>query len=237
MIVLRREAGIGFPIESSNKLTKRLREAFLARAGEGKPLSSVLSGHDGDKPSAVPHVAFVALPNVGGEHSDGRLMGLAVVLPVVIGKADRRTALRACASIESINLGEQLGEWKVEIANFDVTQRTLKTDTWMKPARRWQTVTPILLDRFPKKNLSSVHLLAIACARAGFPEPVRCSYGQYSDLKGVAPVPAFEPSRWAVHATLEFNVPVGGPVLIGAGRFLGMGLMKPAQQPEKESRE
>jgi hypothetical protein len=53
----------------------------------------------------------------------------------------------------------------------------------------------------------------------------------------LALVPTFEPSRWAVHATLEFNVLVGGPVLIGAGRFLGMGLMKPAQQPEKESRE
>lgn len=229
MVVLRRIRGTGFPVEAAPMLTKRLRDAFLSRAGEGKPLAGMLSGHDGDKPVCGPHVAFAALPNAGYDHSDGRLMGVAVILPVSIGGPDRRTALRACASIESINLGEQLGEWQVEIANFDVTQNTLKAETWMRPNRYWQTVTPILLDRYPKKHLSADELLITACLRAGLPAPVRCTYGRYSELKGVPPVSAFAPSRWAVHATFEFDAPVRGPVLVGAGRFFGMGLMKPGQ--------
>ncbi|HUQ93838.1 MAG TPA: type I-U CRISPR-associated protein Csb2 [Bryobacteraceae bacterium] len=234
MVVLRRIGGIGFPVEAAPMLTKRLRDAFLSRAGEGKPLSGMLSGHDGDKPVSGPHVAFAALPNAGYDHSDGRLMGVAVILPVSIGGTDRRTALRACSSIESINLGEQLGEWQVEIANFDVMQTTLKTDTWMRANRHWQTVTPILLDRYPKKHLSADELLMTACLRAGLPAPVRCTYGKYSELKGVPPVSAFAPSRWAVHATFEFEAPVRGPVLVGAGRFFGMGLMKPGRTPQWE---
>jgi CRISPR-associated protein Csb2 len=240
MIVLRRVSGIVFPIESTSLLTQRLRKAFLSHAGEGSKLNPVLSGHDGENPVSIPHVAFAALSNVGGKFGDGRLMGLAVILPASIAKADRRIALRACASIESINLGE-LGEWKVEIANFDVTQRTLKPDTWMRPARRWNTITPILLDRYPKKNLSTEELLVTACLRAGLPAPSRCTYGTHpnpdEDLKGVPPVFVFAPPRWAVHATFDFDVLVKGPVLVGAGRFLGMGLMRPSHPHEQAASE
>jgi CRISPR-associated protein Csb2 len=140
--------------------------------------------------------------------------------------------LRAVAAIDSLALGD-LGEWKVEIANFDVPARTLQPESWMKASKRWATVTPILLDRYPKKKLSEEELLVTACQRAGLPVPVRCVFGPYqeqggtSGLKGVAPVFAFSLARWAVHATFEFDEPVKGPVLVGAGRFFGMGLMKP----------
>ena len=235
MIVLRRVSGIGFPIESTTLLTQRLRKAFLSHAGGGSKLNAVLSGHDGDRPGSAPHVAFAALPNVGHDFGDGRLMGLAVILPVAITKADRRIALRACASIDSINLAE-LGEWRVEIANFDVTQRTLKPETWMKAARRWNTVTPILLDRYPKKNLSAEELLVTACLRAGLPAPSRCTsepiQTPLKTSKVSRPVFVFAPSRWAVHATFDFDSPVKGPILIGAGRFFGMGLMRPSRRVE-----
>ena len=48
--------------------------------------------------------------------------------------------------------------------------------------------------------------------------------------------PAFpaDPSkhqRVKVHARLEFPMPVAGPVLLGAGRYYGLGLCRP--QPEE----
>lgn len=233
MIVMRKVSGTGFPIECTALLTKRLREAFLSRAGQGQPLNQVLSGHDGDKPCAVPHVAFAALPNVGHQYSDGRLMGLAVILPAAIERADRRVALRACASIESIHLGRKAGAWQVEVASFGVKQSTLQAATWTRAARRWQTVTPMLLDRYPKKHLGTEELIVTACIRAGLPAPARCEYGPFSSLAGVAPVASFAPGRWAVHATLEFASPVKGPLLVGAGRFFGMGLMKPVTREDE----
>ncbi len=242
MIILRRTGGIGFPIESTPLLTQRLRAAFLSHVGEQARNNPVLSGHEGDRPTSLPHVAFAALPHIGGNFGDGRIMGLAVILPTSITKADRRITLRACASIETINLVKSdksgpLGEWQVQIANFDVAQRTLQPDTWMKPARRWNSVTPILLDRYPKKNLSVEELLVTACLRAGLPAPRSFKYGTHpnpdENLKGVPPVFVFAPDRWASHATFEFQMPVKGPVLVGAGRFFGMGLMKPSFKREE----
>jgi CRISPR-associated protein Csb2 len=89
------------------------------------------------------------------------------------------------------------------------------------------------LDRFPKKNLPVEELLVTACVRAGFPAPVRCSYSAYPDtaavsgLKGVSPVFGYNLDRWATHAIFEFEVEVKGQMLAGAGRYFGLGLMKP----------
>ncbi len=235
MIILRRVFGTGLPVTATTILTRQLRKAFLDHAGKENP---VLSGHDPDgKPTKEPHLAFVALPNVGGLYGDGNLMGLAVVLPASISSADRGRTLQACARIETLKLGK-LGEWKLEIANFDVNRQTLKPETWMDPSKHWATVTPILLDRYPKKNLPAEELLVTACVRAGLPPPANCTYGAFTPqdrgLKGVPPVFAFSTDRWAVHAVFDFDTKVKGPILVGAGRFFGMGLMKPIRPPQQE---
>jgi CRISPR-associated protein Csb2 len=55
-------------------------------------------------------------------------------------------------------------------------------------------------------------------ARAGIP-----SAGDFLPYPGVSGRPA----RFFVHATVTFDVPVAGPLLLGAGRHEGMGLMLP----------
>ena len=75
------------------------------------------------------------------------------------------------------------------------------------------------------------------------PAPEAIEHGPYSRLDGVPPVPAFrlhrkseERPRWGVHATLRFPVPVRGPVLLGAGRYFGLGLMRPVVEERDEER-
>jgi CRISPR-associated protein Csb2 len=60
-------------------------------------------------------------------------------------------------------------------------------------------------------------------------------------MEGVPPVPAFrllrknaERPRWGIHARLEFAAPVRGPVVLGAGRYFGLGLMRPEQEQQNE---
>ena len=36
--------------------------------------------------------------------------------------------------------------------------------------------------------------------------------------------------RRLVHASVEFAVPVRGPLVLGSGRFLGLGLMRPVDE-------
>lgn len=234
MIVLRKTAGCGLPIEASLTLTTATRNALLRIADENGWMCDMLSGH-----GAHPHCAFVPLPFAElSPHADGRLLGVAILLPREISAQDRRKVTRAATHLSMINLRDVLGAWKVEMVGYDAPpQKTLLPITWSRPSTHWGTVTPILLDRFPKKGLSVESILTEGCERVGLPAPVKICQQPYSTLSGVPPVPRFrllrskdERPRWGVHATLRFAVPVGGPIVLGAGRYFGMGLMQPIRR-------
>jgi CRISPR-associated protein Csb2 len=83
-------------------------------------------------------------------------------------------------------------------------------------------------------------LIATSCGRIGLPAPASIEHSSYPFLEGSQPVPAFrlhrkpsERARWGVHALLTFREEVCGPVLLGAGRYFGLGLLHPlrTEQP------
>ncbi len=130
---------------------------------------------------------------------------------------------------------------------------TLRRRTWCRPSATWASVTPIALDRFPGDLGSAMpHVraaaeeaarltIARACLFAGLPEPVEVEVDTVAFLGAVPAVarrgrhagfPAFASGgsgqvRLGVHARIRFSEPVAGPVLIGAGRYLGYGLCLP----------
>lgn len=229
MIVLRRIEGRGLSIEAALTLTSALRKALMTLSENDPALCEFFSGH-----SEEAHCAFAALPFVGHEYADGRLMGVAVVLPRTIGTVQRRKVMRMCALIEKINLKDQSALWDVELCGLDIPQRALRPQSWSRPSATWASVTPILLDRFPKKYLSVEEILATACERIGLPRPVEIEHGPFSDIHGVSPVNEFrllrtkdDKPRWGVHAKIRFEERVRGPVLLGAGRFFGLGTLRP----------
>lgn len=53
---------------------------------------------------------------------------------------------------------------------------------------------------------------------------------RYSPIKGVPRSNGFrlrKPGRLYTHATIEFDQPIAGPLLIGAERYFGLGLCRP----------
>lgn len=123
----------------------------------------------------------------------------------------------------------------------------LRSETWSRAARRWITVTPVALDRNPG-NLyasdqriaaeaweSAGQIIATACERIGLPQPARVEVLPSVTMAGVAKARAFGPfpsapqrtRRLKVHAYVEFRAPVRGPVVLGAGRYYGLGLFRP----------
>jgi CRISPR-associated protein Csb2 len=232
MLVFRKTSGVGLPIEAALTLTDAVRTAILSNAGGGGPIPDIINGH-----GETPHIAVIGLPFVGTEHADGHLLGFAVVLPRSAGPEDRRAVRAACARLQAkgVHLPGVLGNWTVEVELSPLAQALLPR-TWNRASLRWASVTPILLDRFPSKKGPTVEeILRKSCERSGLPEP-EIEHSPYSKVPGVPPVPQFrllrkreERARWGVHAELKFPVPVKGPVLLGAGRFFGMGLMKPIE--------
>ncbi len=116
-----------------------------------------------------------------------------------------------------------------------------------RAARLWTTATPLILDRFPKNRDREARAVEIrehiigACRNIGLPAPTHVSVDPSSGLRGVprarvdrdAPawqrwqVPHSLAGRYLTHATVGFDEPVQGPVIIGAGRYAGLGLCLP----------
>ena len=118
-------------------------------------------------------------------------------------------------------------------------------ETWSRPASQWTTVTPIALDRNPKsfghanneKHEKAVqrinNCIAQACVDQGLPIPDAIEVSRQPFLKESRDAKAFgavvsgERERFLIHARITFPVRVIGPVVLGAGRFFGMGLCLP----------
>jgi CRISPR-associated protein Csb2 len=237
MAVFRKKAGPGLPIEATLTLTEAVRKSLMSNAGNAGLITELLHGHNGDT-----HCAIAGLPFAGREHADGHLMGFALILPQTASLRDRRGVLAACRELEIRGLHiHGVGDWELEAADATTMNQTLRPMTWTRPSKIWRTVTPILLDRFPKKRGSNVEqILTAGCLRIGLPEPLAIEHGPYSSLQGVPPVPAFrlrrkdgEQPRWGVHAQIEFSVPVRGPIVLGAGRYFGLGLMRPDREENR----
>jgi CRISPR-associated protein Csb2 len=240
-------------------LARSLREALIEIHG-AKTLPASLSGHREDgSPADQPHVAFITLPFVGHEYADASVQGCAIVLPRVLADSEREAFLRLVARWEAdravLDDGTmELASGTLLPIRFRRTELpakvSLRSETWCRPARRFVTATPIALDRNPgnlrsnqrgighKASLEAQRSIAVACERIGLPRPISVEISPASLLTGAQPAYAFSPwpglpgrtSRVLVHAEIRFVEPVSGPVLVGAGRYFGLGLCMPAPE-------
>lgn len=240
-------------LEAFPLVARRLRDALLKCCPAGVPVPQLLSGHDPDgAPSSDPHVAIVPLAHVGWAHAGGRLMGLALVWPRAAPEDERRVALRALAGF--LRSGPEAVTGLLHFGSKGSWWLGLEPDSHLeslsfrryggrdRAARRWGTVLPAVLDRHPKdkpgEDLAAI--VARACLNVGLAgdavDGLEVEVHKHSAVSGapsVAPVVAAladdspyrrRPIR---HLVLTFPRPVAGPLLLGAGRFRGLGLCLP----------
>lgn len=225
-------------------LAERWREAILSHS-DGLParVREMLSGHnaDGTVLDGI-HLAFLPLAFVGHEHADGRLLGMALALPAEIAYDTRRAALRAIGSVRRLALG-RLGAWKIAAETSAAPAWNLRPEVLTAHphgATHWSTVTPVAFDRHPKTKdraeyqRETAAMIAQACVRIGLPEPRDVIVTSVSAHLGVPPAHAFPrlqrkdgSQRRHAHAILVFEQPVRGPMIMGAGRYRGYGVLRP----------
>ena len=212
-----------------------------------QPLPEWVSGHEPDrKPSRQPHLAFLPLPYVGGEYGDGHVIGLAIAIPRGIPQEEVRKRIgpllfnpetgepRTVKLWKNSKAGAAVWEWDLQRESRESPPLSLRPETWTGPSRQWASVTPVVLHHYPKRNREG-HVEQIAreaCISAGLPEPMTITISSISRFRGAGrsmDVPCFDAggsslSCYQVHATLLFENPVQGPVLVGRGRYRGYGL-------------
>lgn len=233
-LVMFRFAGLRPQARLTVQFTDALRSAVLRTAGRTSP--DVLNGHGAD---GRPHVAFLALPDVGGDHSDGHLLGLAVAVPDL--PAEQRAAvLRAVLGLRTDGLDGVVDITVPGIGGVELLYQPglirpwgASPQRWRQGSRRWVSATPVVLDRFPKRPELLEDEVRGCLRRVGLPEPVEIQISKDPLLTGAARLrPADLPRRVTGrqyrHIAVTFGKRVAGPVLVGAGRYLGVGLLAPA---------
>ncbi len=143
-------------------------------------------------------------------------------------------------------------------AGFD-DRRTLRRGLWCRPSTTWVSVTPLALDRFPGElrrghpartsaaEHAATESIARSCAHIDLPEPATVAISVEGLLAAVPAVGggtrrrggarfagyaagSSGQRRLCVHARITFDEEVAGPVLLGAGRYLGFGLFLPVDR-------
>jgi CRISPR-associated protein Csb2 len=229
-----RLTGPGLPLTATQRLASVIREAVMERC-EIDPAPEILSGHATDgAPSRRDHVAYVPMAFVDHRFADGRIRGFAVIIPRSASADERRIVLRALARLEGIWFDQSM-EWSIRRADRDEGVKSLDAMDYERPSRSWATVTPMVFDRFPKERdgREAEAIIGRACRRIGLPAPIAVEVSHVSRLRGVPTSPEFRivpkpgvPVRPYAHVSLLFDRPVRGPVLLGAGRYQGLGLFR-----------
>ena len=226
------EGGPRLGLDSTLPLMQHLRNALLSRMS--LPAPPVVAGHESDgRPARDPHIAFAPMGFVDSRYADGSLKGATLVLPRGIDEHIRLLLEAALSSSWSLKLGPlgSVGIRLIEDTNSEL--ESLQVNAYVRPCDCWATVTPIILDRHPKKNgLRAETIIAESCRRVGLPQPTEVRMGSVAAFSGVPRAQDFHgqakqvDGRDRTHALLRFATPVRGPLLLGAGRFVGLGVCR-----------
>lgn len=136
------------------------------------------------------------------------------------------------------------GVWKLRRVTT-YAQQSLRPHRYCGEARTWSSATPVALDRHLKADgeerlREADEVVRKSCERLGLP-PCEVRAHKYAAIRGAPSAwppggaprwqnwarPASLKARPLMHATLTFKDPVRGPILLGAGRFFGLGLFLP----------
>ena len=243
-------AGLVPKLEAFPAVAKAMRDAVVSHAAD--PVHEIISGRaPGGGPLKGPHLAIVPMANVGwGGRSDGGLLGMAHGAPKGLGVRHARaqagearrvtvprpgTRRRGCCKRTGSAQCRYVGTWTGR-------KSPCCPGRYTGVARAWASATPVVLDRHPNKRQGAADIVAEGCARAGLPRPSSVRVSRHSSVSGAPPAfvgrgaragwrppaPGMLDNRFVCHAVLTFEVDVRGPVLVGAGRYYGMGLFLPA---------
>ncbi|TWT74823.1 type I-G CRISPR-associated protein Csb2 [Allorhodopirellula solitaria] len=148
-------------------------------------------------------------------------------------------------------------DWSVSIASPADSLQSLRPSRYTGTSKFWATTTPMVFGHFLRKldEPRTAKIVGRACQAIGLPLPKYVHVSPVSMVQGVPPsfrfpslssegkpvwvryrngkftlpkrLPGGQAVRMRYHVAVEFEEPVEGPVILGAGRHYGMGLCVP----------
>lgn len=253
--------GPGQPVDGREaaELASAFKAAVLSRMGKPAPTDDwpalsptaleLLHGHYDHKVDDRRQCAFLALPFVGNPYATGIVMGVALAVSPQLeaGVLDPLLRLLGLDRRAGNGPGEGPRLTSVRLPGGRTVpleaadgRATIRSGRWTEASRRWDTVLPIVLDRYPRRRYSLDDAVADGCKFAGFDRPERVEILPRSRVAAAPHVKLAgggqAASRPLVHASMHFARPVKGPVVIGHLRHIGLGLCQPGRTEPVEQR-
>ena len=265
LIVFARESGPRLPITSAAGLSRQLRRALMSVADEpiaeilsghrpdGAPSETAhlaivpLPAVTGPYPDgALLGIALVLPRDVSPEARRAVMKA--------VGRLERPRA-STDDLVVALELGNAAPLVMKRIIWGEDPRRTLRPGSWTRESKRWASATPVALDRNPgdlhdadpraraRAFETARTLIVAAVQRIGLPPPLEVDVVRSCVLPGTAkprsyprfPSAPHKEQRVLVHVRLGFATAVRGPLLVGAGRYQGLGLCVPLDRGPSES--
>ena len=225
---------------------RRLRDAFPARVGE---VDRVVVGVDAGAADLARRVRFVPLPSIGMAHTDPAIRRILVEVPPDCPFTAEEIAWAVSGQSPVDSITGEVADDTIYAPAEDLSM--LGHYGVGGSARRWQSVTPVALPEGRRGRRDgagraadesrAAAAVADALRHAGLPwrgldiriqrEPFRPKGDR---AEAFVPRDEAMRARFAgrlCHVEIVFPDPVAGPLVLGDGRFLGLGLFAPVREP------
>lgn len=187
-------------------------------------------------------LSYVPLPSVGHAHTDPGIRRVMIIAPA----GDDEILELIAQQLDARRLKpERLDQLRGPVFLSRVRHDGV-IDRYSRPARTWASFTPVILPGHHDRKLEKAQkLIRKALAQSGIDQPCEFEWSAFSRFAqsysahkyvrdeeakdGKRPVGYIRPKHLleltAVHLRLTFQHDVPGPLIIGAGRHCGFGLM------------
>lgn len=176
-----------------------------------------------------PRFSYLPLPSIGHEHADGMIRRLLIAEPFGGDAAHARWAEQR---LRNGTLRDESGNERGVLLDLWRRRSGRVVALYVREARRWHSVTPVVLPGFDDgEQVKAERLFLKAVAQAGvLIEAVESFALRKAPFWPGATHPRhyFVPeymrhfSRW--HVAVRFRDPIPGPLALGVGRHVGLGL-------------
>lgn len=243
------------PQEKIAAFAESLRDHAVERLRSHHPnlVERIMMGRGAEDADKALRVRIIPLPSIGHEHTDPSIRRVLVEVPpnCHIPATDIDWAFAGLALEVDTDTGEITGPVLVPATDSKKMLGHYGIDEHGKgKARIWRTVTPAALpvvrqrgrqDGASRANTEAeaAHAARQALRHAGFDgiATVRRVQREPFDTKGQRAA-AFRHGRFTAdrlyHLEIEFGQPVSGPIVIGDGRYCGLGLLRPVHDLRRD---
>jgi CRISPR-associated protein Csb2 len=188
-----------------------------------------VAGHVKDAEPRAPRFSYLPLPTIGHERADGAIRRVLIAEPF---GGDGRHAFWAQRRLRNAALRDERGDERGRLLDLWRPQSRSVVTRYVRESQVWSSVTPVVLPGLDDGKQSKAERLFLkAAAHALLPIEAIESV----TLRKAPFWPGAEHPRWYFapdylrafprwHARVRFRERIPGPLAIGAGRHVGLGL-------------